>query len=420
MTSSSVIPRPISGAQPSSVSSVMGALVPAGDRRDDRVAEAAPGAERVVHGRGLVAAVDHAVTALVVAAPAAVVLPLRRLDELAKGGRVALLQEIAGALPAEHVVRRVAPRRALEVLLAHEELEEQRRLVELPAPLRVREHGPKELVGALAAQEVLLVGRLRVAVARRDHHALDAEVHHRVEELAHAQRVGAVEERRVGRDAESTPERLADPLHRLGEDAVAADRFVVLLTEAVHVDAEGEVLRRLEEPRLELFLEEERVGAEVDVLLPRDEFRHEPADLRVHERLAARDRHHWRAALVHRGHALLDAQVLLEDLRRVLDLAAPRAGEVAAEEGLEHEDERIARGAPKPLLQDVRRDRPHLGQGNAHARWTPSRGTADAAPAAPRRYRSVAAIAAWSARPTATSVRSPIHAVTARLKPSTR
>src|SRR5207247_8816208 len=69
----------------------------------------------------------------VVAAPAAVVLPLRRLDELAEGGRVALLQEIAGALPAEHVVRRVAPRRALEVLLAHEELEEQRRLVELPA-----------------------------------------------------------------------------------------------------------------------------------------------------------------------------------------------------------------------------------------------------------------------------------------------
>src|SRR5438270_9794064 len=85
MTSSSVIPRPISGAQPSSVSSVIGALVPAGDGRDDRVAEAAPGAERVVHGRGLVAAVDHAVTALVVAAPVAVVLPLRRLDELAEG-----------------------------------------------------------------------------------------------------------------------------------------------------------------------------------------------------------------------------------------------------------------------------------------------------------------------------------------------
>src|SRR6267143_2844561 len=420
MTSSSVIPRPISGVQPSSVSSVIAASDPARHRRDHRVAEAAPGAERVVHGRRLVAAVNHTVTALVVTAPIAVGLPLRRLDELAEGLRVALLQEIAGALPAEHVVRRVAPRGALEVLLTHEELEEQRRLVELPAPLRVREHRREQLVGALATEEMLLVGRLRVAVTRRDHHALHAEVHHRVEELAHSQRVGAVEERRVGRDAEAAPERLPDPLHRLGEDAVAADRLVVLLAEAVHVDAEGEVLGGLEEARLELLLEEDRVGAEVDVLLPRHERGHEAADFRVHERLAARDRHQRRAALVHRGQALLHAQVLLEDLRRVLDLAAPRACEVAAEEGLQHEDEGITCGAPKPLLQDVGRDRPHLGKGNAHACWTPSLGRAGVAPAAaPRRYRIVAAITTWSATPTASSVHSPIHAVTARLNTST-
>ena len=49
----------------------------------------------------------------------------------------------------------------------------------------------EELVRALLAEEVLLVGRLRVAVARGDHHPLDAEVHHLVEELPHPLGVGA-------------------------------------------------------------------------------------------------------------------------------------------------------------------------------------------------------------------------------------
>src|SRR5438128_812616 len=92
----------------------------------------------------------------------------------------------------------------------------------------------------------------------------------------------------------------------------------------------------------------------------------EPTDSRIHPRLAARDRHARRAALLHRPEALLDREVLAEDLRRVLDLAAPRAREVAAEEGLEHEDQRVARAAREPLLDDVARHRPHLRQRNAH------------------------------------------------------
>jgi hypothetical protein len=44
--------------------------------------------------------------------------------------------------------------------------------------LAVREHHLEQLVGALAGEEVLLVGRLFVGVAGADHHALDAEVHH--------------------------------------------------------------------------------------------------------------------------------------------------------------------------------------------------------------------------------------------------
>src|SRR5437870_8730749 len=304
MTSSSVTRSPISGTQPSRLSvSFIPRSEPSGQRRGNGVAEAAPGTERMVHGRGLVAAVDHTVPALVVAALAAVVLPLRGLDQLLERRRVTLLEEVAGPLPAEHVVGRVPPRRALVVALAHEELEEQRRLVELPAALRARQDPREQLVSALPAEEVLLVGSLRVTVARRDHHALDAEVHHGVEELARPERVGAVEESRVRRDPEAPPERRPDRLHRLVVDDVAADRLIVLFAEPVHMDAEREVLRGREDVRVELLPEEQRVGAEVDVLLPRDQLLHEPTDLRIHQRLPARDRHDRRAALLHRPEA---------------------------------------------------------------------------------------------------------------------
>src|SRR5438132_1656391 len=84
--------------------------------------EPLPRGERGVDGGGLVAAVDHAVLALLVAAPVAVAFPARRLHQLLEGGGVAFLEQIARALPAEHVVGGIAPRRALEVPLAHEEL----------------------------------------------------------------------------------------------------------------------------------------------------------------------------------------------------------------------------------------------------------------------------------------------------------
>src|SRR5438093_13535314 len=132
MTSSSVTRSPISGIQPSRLSvSFIPRSEPSGQRRGNGVAEAAPGAERMVHGRGLVAAVDHTVPALVVAALAAVVLPLRGLDQLLERRRVTLLEEVAGPLADQHALGRVTPRRALVDALAHVELDDQLRLVVL-------------------------------------------------------------------------------------------------------------------------------------------------------------------------------------------------------------------------------------------------------------------------------------------------
>ena len=139
----------------------------------------------------------------------------------------------------------------------------------------------------------------------------------------------------------------------------------MVLAFAVHVDRECQVLARLEQ--VDLFLEQQRVGAEVDVLLARDQAVDDLGDLRMHQRLAAGDGHHRRAALVDRAEALLGREVLLEHVRGILDLAAAGASQVAAEQRLQHQHQRIALAAVELLLQDVGRDRPHLRNWNTHA-----------------------------------------------------
>src|SRR5215510_8385898 len=92
----------------------------------------------------------------------------------------------------------------------------------------------------------------------------------------------------------------------------------------------------------ELLLEQDGVGAEIDVLLPLDQLHHQLVDVGVHEGLAAGNAHDGGATLVHRLEALLGGEVLLEDLGGILDLAATRTREIAPEERLEHEDQGVA------------------------------------------------------------------------------
>ena len=65
-------------------------------------------------------------------------------------------------------------------------------------------------------------------------------------------------------------------------------------------------------------------------------------DLAMQQRLAARDHDHRRAAFLDRFEAFIDAQALIEDRVGVVDLAAAGAGEIATEQRLEHQHERIA------------------------------------------------------------------------------
>ncbi len=213
---------------------------------------------------------------------------------------------------------------------------------------------------------MLLVGRLRVAVARGEHHALHAQVHHFPEELSHPHGRGAVEHGRVGGHPEAVTNRLSDRRHRFVVDTLPTYRVVMLFAQPIHVDAEAEVLRRREQPPLQLLFEEDGIGAEVDVLLALDQLLDQAANIRIHQRLAAGDGYHRRPAFVHGAQALLEGQLPLQDMGGVLDLAASGAGQIAAEKGLEHEHERIALAPSQLLAEHVGADRPHLGQGDTH------------------------------------------------------
>lgn len=205
---------------------------------------------------------------------------------------------------------------------------------------------------------MLLIRRFIIGIAGRKHHALDAQLHHLVEEGAHAVGIGAVKQRRVGCDAETALQRFFDSRNRQVVATFAANRKIVVFALAVHVNGKGQILARLE--KIQLLLQKQGIRAEIDVLLARNESLDDLVDLWVHQRLAAGDGNHRRPAFIHGLEALLRAQFRLQNVRGVLDLSATGACQVAAEKRLEHQHKRVAFVPCNLLLEDVRGDRPHL------------------------------------------------------------
>ena len=119
---------------------------------------------------------------------------------------------------------------------------------------------------------------------------------------------------------------------------------------------------------VEFAFEEKGVGAEIDVFFAGDESLDDFIDLGMDEGFAAGDGNHGGTALVRGRPALFRSEAFAENVIRVLDFAAPGAGEVATEEGLEHENERVAFVSAQFLPENVRGDRPCLANGNWHKR----------------------------------------------------
>ena len=100
-------------------------------------------AEGLVDRRRFVTAVNHAIGALRVSARVAVIFPVRSFEQFLKRVAVSVLQQVTRFLPTENIVRGIPPRRALQVPVAAEKLQKQRRLIENPALFSIAEYSPK-------------------------------------------------------------------------------------------------------------------------------------------------------------------------------------------------------------------------------------------------------------------------------------
>ena len=168
------------------------------------------------------------------------------------------------------------------------------------------EDRPKQLLGLLPVQEMLLVGCALIGIARRDRNALDVELgRHVVEERSNLIGRHAIEQRSVDVHSESLLAQEPDRTDRLVEHPVLADRFVVMLLEPVQMDREGEVGTGLEP--VDLLFDKERIGAEIDeFLLGNDPF-DDRNDVFVDQRLAPWDRDDRRTTFVDGCEAFFDA-----------------------------------------------------------------------------------------------------------------
>src|SRR5580765_4975454 len=111
--------------------------------------------------------------------------------------------------------------------------------------------------------------------------------------------------------------------------------------------------------------EQDGVGAEVDEFLSGNDASDNLRQLAVHERLAAGDGHDRRIAFIDRPQRVGYAHALLQYLFWVIDLAAAGAGEIALEQRLEHQDERITLLTAQLAGEYIAADAVHLQQRNA-------------------------------------------------------
>src|SRR6266852_8267370 len=229
--------------------------------------ESTQAAEGMIHSGSFVTAVYHAVRALRIAGLRAVILPLGGIEQLLERIHIPVLQQVAGLLPAEDVIGRHAPRSASIGSLAHQKLKEQLRLIELPASFAIGQNCAEQPPRASPPEEVLLIGCLVVRIAGGEHHAFDAQFHHLVEERADALGIGAVEPSCVRCGSEALFYCFSDSLASQLVATLTANGKIVMLFLPVHVHGEGQVFAGLE--KMKLFFQEQRVGAEIDVLLPR-------------------------------------------------------------------------------------------------------------------------------------------------------
>src|SRR5207253_88170 len=111
-------------------------------------------------------------------------------------------------------------------------------------------------------------GSLLVTVSGRDHHAFDTQVHDHIKKLPDVGRLDARKKRGVGGNAEAPLDRFLDRLNGDVKGAITADGRVVMLAKSIQMNGKAQEFGRFE--KVEFSLQQQRVGAHVNVFLPRD------------------------------------------------------------------------------------------------------------------------------------------------------
>jgi len=276
--------------------------------------------------------------------------------------------QVAGAFPAADVARRVGPGRTLQLALAAEEVEVDRRghqaesrqeradLAEAGVDLVAGEEEPLRLGARL--------GHRLVAIGGREHEAAHAQVRQVFQEHGNFVDLALAVDRRIGADLEAGLHGGLDAGHRLLEHAGPLHDPVVRGLHAVQMDVD-EQARGGPQPG-ELLGQEHAVGAEIDVLAAAHDPLDKLLDARVDERLAAADAHHRGAALVDRSQALAEREGAVHGVGVLADPAAPAATQVAGEQRLQHEHQGELLLAGKPLLEEVAGQGTGQGERESH------------------------------------------------------
>ena len=111
---------------------------------------------------------------------------------------------------------------------------------------------------------------------------------------------------------------------------------------------------------------QQRVGAQVHEAPLLDQSLDDLIHLRMQQRLATRDGYHGSAAVPRGVQAFIDAQAAVQQRVGVIDLAAAGAGEIAAEQRLQHQDQRIALHTAQVAADHIGADHSGLQQRNSH------------------------------------------------------
>ena len=118
------------------------------------------------------------------------------------------------------------------------------------------------------------------------------------------------------------------------ENALLVDGAVMLVFQPIEMDRESQVRRRFEQ--VQFLFQKQRVGAEIDELLTRDQRLDDFANFLVDKRFAAGDRYNRCATFLGRLDAFRNTETAVQDRVRIIDLAATGTGKVAAEQRFQH------------------------------------------------------------------------------------